>query len=564
MSSVASLDVWGGRPARRELALLAAVNAAAAGLLIALGPAPADAPAHLYRIFLVEHASLVWDNFWYAGHYPLFSYSLLYYFPAAVVGNTVLALAASIVTALLFSSIAHREWGPQARWPSWAFGVLAAAPLFTGLFSYAAGLAALLATLKALQSTRFRTALAGAAITLGLSPLAFVFLCLILGALALSRRRLTRRVLLLGAGVGVVAAFQVVTMLAFPAKGVHPFHAVNLAGVLIVSVLGALLARRALNGGVLLAFFVLWGVLGVVAFSIPTPVGDNWTRLGAFAFPLMLLTANLAHFRPRRLVVLALAAALAYNLAPYALLAASRFDARPDKQAFWQPPLAFLRVQVQAGYRVEVVPTAAHWESYWFPRAGIPLARGWYRQLDVVDNPQLYAAALGPATFRRWLHSMAVEYVVLAPTALDTVAAPQEASLLRSGRSGLSVAFRRAGWTVYRVPGPTPLVTGPGAARITAFGHSTVAGVAAAPGRYLLRVRWTRYWSFRGAGCVIRGPGRMTWLELSRAGPFSLSVSSSPGALVDAATDAAAPGCQAAAGRREADSPRASPPTLTR
>lgn len=537
MSSAESLGGWRQRPARGELALLAAVNAAAAGLLIALGPAPADAPAHLYRIFLVEHASLVWDNFWYAGHYPLFSYSLLYYFPAAVVGNTVLAVAASIVTALLFSSIAHREWGSQARWPSWAFGVLAVAPLFTGLFSYAAGLAALLATLQALQSGHLRTALAGAALTLGLSPLAFVFLCLVLGALALSRRRLTRRVLLLGAGVGVVAAFQVVTMLAFPASGVHPFHVVNLAGVLIVSSLGALLARRASNGGVLLVFFLLWGSIGVVAFSIPTPIGDNWTRLGAFAFPLMLLSANLARFRPRRLVVLALAAALAYNLAPYVLLVPSRFDARPDKQAFWEPPLAFLRLQLQPGYRVEVVPTAAHWESYWLPRAGIPLARGWYRQLDVVDNPQLYASALGPHGFSRWLRSMAVEYVVLAPTALDSLAAPREASLLRSGRAGLPVAFRRAGWTVYRVPGPTPLVTGPGAARITTFGHTTVSGIAAAPGRYLLRVRWTRYWSFRGAGCVTHGPGRMTWLELSRGGAFSLSVSSSPRALLQAATD---------------------------
>ena len=69
--------------------------------------------------------------------------------------------------------------------------------------------------------------------------------------------------------------------------------------------------------------------------------------------------------------------------------------------SFWQPAVAFLHRHAKPGYRVEVVPTAAHWESYWIPKAGFPLARGWYRQLDVADNPALYAEHLDASAYRR-------------------------------------------------------------------------------------------------------------------------------------------------------------------
>ena len=107
---------------------------AVAAFILAVGPEPGDAPAHLYRTFLVEHGIVLWDNLWYAGQYPLASYSLLYYFPAAAVGNLPLVLGAAVAATLLFALISYREWGPSARWPTRIFGVLAAAPMFTGLY----------------------------------------------------------------------------------------------------------------------------------------------------------------------------------------------------------------------------------------------------------------------------------------------------------------------------------------------------------------------------------------------------------------------------------------------
>jgi hypothetical protein len=524
---------------RRELLAAAAVTAALAALLVALGPAPADAPAHLYRTLLVRHGVLVWDNYWYGGSYPLASYSLLYYLPAALVGNTPLVFAAAVVSTLLFGSIAFREWGSAALWPTRMFGACAAAPLFTGLYAYSLGFTAMLAALRALQARRTWLGLVLAGVTLGCSPLAFSFLCLVVAAVFASRRHLSRRAAVTGAGLAAAGAVQIAVLVLFPSReGAYPFHAVDFAAVVGMCVAGALLARRA-GATVLLAFYVLWGFGSVVLFFVPSPLGDNWTRLSAFMFPLMLLTAGLAGFRPRKLVVAALAAALAYNVVPYLLLVPYRLHDRTSHAAFWRPAVDFLRHHAGPGFRVEVVPTAAHWESYWIPKAGFPLARGWYRQLDVTANRALYAKHLVAGDYRRWLRSAAVEYVLVAHTPLDWDGGPEEARLAASPASGLELAWRSADWSIYRLPRPTPLLTGPRSAQVISFGHTTIHAQVSAPGRYLLRAHYSPYWQLDVPGCVSRGPDAMTELVLRRPGSVTLSVGSTPDALVDAATASA-------------------------
>ncbi|MGH3032948.1 MAG: hypothetical protein ACRDON_00140, partial [Gaiellaceae bacterium] len=137
-----------------EAARAALVAVVVAVPLAVFGPPPGDLPAHLYRTELVEEGVLVWDAFWYGGHYPLFSYSLLYYFPAALLGNDVLAVLAVVASAALFASLAERRWGERARLPSYGFAVVACAPLFTGTYPYALGVAAGLGSLLAFQARR--------------------------------------------------------------------------------------------------------------------------------------------------------------------------------------------------------------------------------------------------------------------------------------------------------------------------------------------------------------------------------------------------------------------------
>jgi hypothetical protein len=520
---------------RRELLIGAALTAGIAALVLAVGPAPGDAPVHLYRTFLVRDGALVWDNFWYAGTYPLASYSLLYYLPAALVGNLPLVFFAAVASTVLFASIALREWGRAALWPSRVFGVLAAAPMFTGLYAYSLGFTAMLATLKLLQLRRLRLAVLVAALTVGFSPLAFAFLCLIVGAYAVSHRQIGRRHVWFGVGLGAAAGIEVLALVLFPGAGtgVYPFHWIDFVSVLGVTFLGLLVARNARAAGPLVAFFALWGLGSVVVYAVPSPLGDNWTRLSAFVFPIMLLTASLAGFRPRRLVVLALAAAFAYNVVPYALLIPSRLGNDSQQASFWRPAIRFLREHDQPGYRVEVVPTAEHWEAYWIPKAGFPLARGWYRQLDVADNPALYANNLDAAAYRHWLRSDAVRYVLLSTTApLDWDGGPEEERVLRSAHSGLNVVFRSRNWTIYELPHATPLLTGPAHPVVTSFGHTAIRGKVFAAGRYLLRAHYSPYLRLQGTGCVSPGPDKMTILDVTRPERFALSVPGTPDGLV--------------------------------
>ncbi len=518
---------------RREVLGATVLAALAAALLVGLGPPGGDAPAHLYRVLLVHRGVYLWDNLWYGGQYPLASYSLLYYLPAAAVGNVPLVFVAVLAAAALFASLVVREWGIAARWPARAFGLLASGPLFTGTYAYALGLAALLGVLRALQARRTWIALLCAALTLGFSPLAFVFLCLVLLAVFLARRRLSPRAVALAVGLALLAGIELAGMWLFPDQGVYPFSAWDLVGVLAVSAAGTALAVRVPGANVIAAFFSLWGLASLVAFFVATPIGDNLTRLRDGVFPLMLLSALLARFRPRWLAGLALFFAFAYNVVPYLVQIPDRLDERPAQASFWAPALAFLRAHSPPGFRVEVVPTADHWEAYWLPRAGFALARGWYRQLDAFENPLLYRRSISSSAYRAWLRSLGVRYVLLPRARRDELGAQAEAHILRSGRSGLFEVERTAGWTIYELPLATPILTGPGDVAIMGFGHARIAGRTTAPGDYRLRVRYTPYWQVRrGALCLAPAPDGMTRLTVTRPGSFLLVVGQEPSQIV--------------------------------
>jgi hypothetical protein len=517
---------------RREMLLAGALAFVGAALLVVLAPPTGDAPAHLYRTLLVRQGVLVWDNLWYGGHYPLASYSLLYYLPAAFVGNLPLVFAAVVLSAAFFASLVEREWGDAGRWPARAFGVLAAGPIFVGTYSYALGLAAGLGALCALQRGRRLVAAAAAALTLGFSPLAFVFLCLVLLALVLVRRRVPHTVVF-GAAIAGIAAIQFAALVFFPSSGPYPFRLLELGAVLAVTVLGAALARRARLGAPLAAFFVVWGAASIAMFLVATPVGENLTRLRSLVFPLMLLTAFVARFRPRWLAAIALSVALTYNVAPYAAPMFERTDVRPAHRAFWAPALAFLATRSSPNYRVEVVPTFDHWEAYWLPKAGVPLARGWYRQIDIARNELFYDKPLAAGRYRDWLRRMGVRFVVLPETRLGQKGEEREAALLRSHRSGLRrvVAWRSV--AIYELPRPDPILTGPGGPRITRLDHAGVAGLLPVAGTYALKIRYTRYWRvLTGAVCVERGTGGMTRLRATQPGRFALAVPEEPDDLV--------------------------------
>ena len=497
--------------ARTEVVVCALTAAVSATVVAAFGPPGGDAAAHLYRTELVREGVLVWDNLWFAGHYPLASYSVLYYLLAAAIGNTLLVAAGVVVSAALFAAITTDEHGDAARWPARAFAVLAATPLFTGTYSYALGIAAALASVRLLQVGRRLPAVAAAALTLGLAPLAFAFLCIALAAAGIARRRLDA---LLAAGLVLLASLEAAILVLFPSDGRYPFSPLSLAATLTASALGATLAFR--RAPALAWFFVLWGTVALVAFAVPSPFGDNLTRLRMMVFPLVLLAAATARFRPRLLAVGAVAFAFAYNLGPDVSALPKRLgDTATAEASFWEPVHRFR----DPDHRVEIVPTFGHWEAHWPPRAGIALARGWYRQIDLVENPELYREPLEPEAYRRWLDRLAVRFVLLPQARLGPMGASREAELLRSGRAGLVEVFRGGDWTVYEVPEAVPILEG---GRLTRLTHDAVAGTVDRAGAHRLRVRWSPYWDATGPVCVERAEDGMTILRATRPGAFVL------------------------------------------
>lgn len=512
-------------PRTVSLPVAAAALAAAVALPLALfGPSGGDEPAHLYRTELVREGVLVWDGFWFAGHYPLASYSLLYYFAAAVLGNVPLAVVAIVASAGLFAAVCEHEWGADARWPALAFAVVASGPLFTGTYPYALGLAALLACLRALQLGRLWLAAIAAVLTLGFSPLAFLFLTLALVAVALVGRPLQRRaVLVLAGAVAFAGAAQAVALALFSHDATYPFfRPLELGAVLALGVVATALAWRSKCASVLAAFFALWTATAVLAYVIPTPAGENVTRLRGIAVPLVLLVVVLTRFRPLWLTVPALVGALVYTLTPYVGAALYRADGRPAERAFWEPALVFLRAHASPAERVEVVPTGDHWEAYWLPHEGFPLARGWYRQLDYAENRLFYDEPLRADEYRAWLRRMGVRYVLLPDTQLGRAGEEREANLLSSGRAGLREVMRTGDWRIWEVPNTRTILPG---GVITRYGHDEVSGRLPSAGTYRLAFRFTPYWRVReGNVCLTQAADGMTELRTETAGSFTLQI----------------------------------------
>jgi hypothetical protein len=206
--------------------------------------------------------------------------------------------------------------------------------------------------------------------------------------------------------------------------------------------------------------------------------------------------------------------ALSWNLTP---LAQSYVHGSADttaQQSAWPGTIAFLHAHLGTGYRVEAVDTTGHWPAVYLADAGIPLARGWFRQDDFPQNRLLYAT-LGPRAYVAWLRGLGVRYVVLTQAPPD-YSARAEAALVRSGRTGLRPVFSTARISVYEVPDARPMVTGPGSPEITALTQARIGVWVREGGFYRIAVRYSPYWR-ASDGCLSQGKDGMLRLQTRAA-----------------------------------------------
>ena len=104
---------------------------------------------------------------------------------------------------------------------------------------------------------------------------------------------------------------------------------------------------------------------------------------------------------------------------------------------------------------------------------------------------------------------------------MTTAPRPRRHSSARAA-SGLRPLGGAGHLRFYELPRATPIVTGPGRPRLLSLAGGRVAFNAPTAGRYLLRVRYSRYWS---GAAVARAAHDMTEVTVTRPGTVRLAVS---------------------------------------
>ena len=251
---------------------------------------------------------------------------------------------------------------------------------------------------------------------------------------------------------------------------------------------------------------------------------------------------RLRRWRPLPLASLALALAVAWNASPL-VYDLSRSAGDPSaSRAYWEPAIRFLRRSLTPSYRVEVVATADHWEAVYLPEAGIPIARGWFRQDDFPENAILYGRADAPSTPVEWLRRLGVGYVVLSTASLDYSSRAEAALRARWRRRSLRPVVP-ATRSPDRLRRPSPLGDrrrGPGSPRVIADGAESLQLLLSRPGSYQLAIRFSPYLQAPDACLTRERDGLVRLVAQRRAGSlrldFSLSGAGALAALTGAAT----------------------------
>ena len=523
--------------------LCAGLAAAAASLLVWLAPPGGDLAAHEYQrsLFLV-HGFTLWDNFWYAGRYAFVSYSVLYYPLAALLGLRLLAALAVVLSAAAFALLLEREWGRSGRWAGRSFALVWPGAILVGQLPFTLGTAFALFCLLALQSGRRWTGAAFIVLTLAASPLAFVLLAVVLVGMAAGRRPSLRRARVPALALLLAAAAELLVLHLFP-SGTLEFPGIEAVEATAFAVGLLALTWRLERAQGLRGFLVVYLLAVLAAYAIPSGLGHDIDRLRQLALPIALLVAGLRRWRPLPLALAAVVLAGAWNIVPLAGVWASSAADDSAKATVWRAPVHFLHAHLPLGYRVEAVDTSDHWPAFYLAEADIPLVRGWFRQDDRPIAALLYRRRFTAAEYVAWLRHLGVRYVVLTNAPPD-FSSRRETALIRSGKTGLRRVLATRVVSIYAVPNPQPIVTGPGRPTVLAFRESRLRVHLSRKGTYRIAVRWSPYWH-TSTGCLMRGGGGMLRLRTPAAATVQIQFDVDASSLLHAFAGSAA-GCDRA------------------
>ena len=164
---------------------------------------------------------------------------------------------------------------------------------------------------------------------------------------------------------------------------------------------------------------------------------------------------------PLGVAVLALVPLLLFWQWSPALDAILRAGNDPSTERGYYRPLHRLPRSVGAETgRVEVVPTARHWEAA-FVAARFPIARGWERQLDIRFNPLFYAPDLTAGAYHDVAARARASTGSPCPMPRWTIRRRTRLPSSRPGLAYLRPVWAVDHWRVYEVVDARGLVDGP-------------------------------------------------------------------------------------------------------
>jgi hypothetical protein len=394
--------------------------------------------------------------------------------------------------------------------------------LFGGRITFLVGLAAAMLAVYALMHRHpWLAGLATVVSVLG-SPLAGLFTGIVAAAVLVSDRSRRPQALVVAAATG--ASLGALALL-FRNPGVMGSPPVQI----LLALLGIVLVMIACREPTIRAGAVIVAVGLLVCLVVPNSVGLNLTRMvWLLAAPLIV---GYGH-RPDKHVVALTGLALVFPAVDVTWQLAEA-ESPSASAAYYQPLLAQLGQRLGSGHhlgqRVEVVEPQTKGAARYVGET-TPVARGWERQTDTVDNPIFYRdGALNAASYRIWLDQLAVAYVAVPSTKLD-FASVDEAKLIATGLPYLHLVWSNADWKLYRVNDPAPLVRG---AQLVSMSGNQVRMQVAHPGLVPIQIRWSNHLvvldgaqpvsqGVRAHGCLSQN-GQWTMLHARRPGTYVLT-----------------------------------------
>jgi hypothetical protein len=512
----------GARSPRPSPVAVAAACALVFALLVEAAPVVGgDLVAQEYWASWASAIRTPVDLGWYGG-VPVVSYSLLSPWAGALLGLPLAGIAGTVLGAASATALLGRLGPGRSRWA--VAGVASAATWaadeWTGRTTFGLGAAlGCLALVVAGGSWGRRGCVAGlvlAAAAGAMSPVASVFLLVAAAAwwwgaqpgMWPPRPGPIGPWLIAGGALLPVGTARLLGGVSGP----QPASAHQMLAALAATGLTAAVVptgHRVLQAGLTLTAGLL-----ALTWLIGSPVGSNSTRLVLlFAIPLVIAIA-----RTQPVGTLLAVLAIGWLLPP--VVVADLTPRHPEPSGPRAAALlAELRDRSPVG-RIEVVPQKSHQESVAVAR-GVPLARGWLRQLDTARAGLFYDGSLNAAGYLRWLRAAGVSYVALPSGPLDWPSGG-EAALLRHGVPGLREVWSDRGWRLFQVSDSGVLR---GNAVLVSSDRSRLVVDVPEPGRVEVALTWSRWSSLTGPGGCIRPGNRDGWttLHADRPGRYVLS-----------------------------------------